>query len=410
MHAMGGEQGSVHRRLSHEPGHVVAGWCVPRFEAVRDAFLGNFADSDELGASLAIEIDGKVVVDLWGGYADAKLRTPWTCDTMSVVFSNTKPATALCAHLLAQDGLLDLDRPVCDYWPAFGDSARRTITPRMFLDHSAGLPALREPLPDGTVFDWEAMVERLEREAPFWEPGSRVGYHGLTFGWLVGELVRRVAGVSVGDFFAQRIAAPLGLDFWIGLPQEQEGRVATIVPASPATTPRNAFEAAVMAQPDSIPALYSRNTGGWRPNGFNTRAGHAAQIPAANGITHARSLARLYGTLAMDGARGDLQLLCPQQLKAAVEISSATHSDACLRVPTRFAAGFMRSMDNRTRGGDSAVMGSDAFGHAGAGGSLAFASPRHRMSFAYTMNRMGSGVLLNERAERLVAAVYRSLA
>jgi CubicO group peptidase (beta-lactamase class C family) len=410
MNAVQARTAAVLHRLSDDPRHAVAGWCAPRFEPVRDAFIRNFADSGELGASLTVEIDGEPQLDLWGGYADAQLRTPWERDSLSVVFSNTKPATALCAHLLAQDGLLDLDRPVHHYWPAFGDSARRAITPRMFLDHSAGLPALREPLPDGTVFDWEAMVGRLEREAPFWEPGTRVGYHGLTFGWLVGELVRRVSGISVGDFFQQRIAAPLKLDFWIGLPEQQEARVAPIVPAPPADKPRNAFEAAIMEQPESITALYFRNTGGWRPSGFNKRIGHEAQIPAANGITNARSLARLYGTLAMEGARGDVQLIYPQRLKQASEVSSATHLDACLLVPTRFGAGFMRSMDNRARGLDSAALGDDAFGHVGAGGSVAFASPRHRMGFAYTMNQMGPGVLLNGRADRLIDATYRALA
>ena len=395
--------------LSGDPCHVVAGMCAPGYEGVRDAFIQNFIDSDELGASLSIEIDGTPMVDLWGGYADQDQRRPWLRDTLSIVFSNTKPATALCAHLLAQDGLLDLDRPVHHYWPAFADSARRTITPRMFLDHSAGLPALRETLPDGTVYDWDAMVGRLEREAPFWEPGTRVGYHGLTFGWLVGELVRRVSGVSVGDFFQQRIAAPLKLDFWIGLPRDQEDRVATILPAVPAAQPRNAFEATVAANPESISALYFRNTGGWRPNGFNTQAGHAAQIPAANGITNARSLARLFGTLAMGGTRGDLALINAQRLAQATEVSSATHLDACLQVPTRFGAGFMRNMDNRARHCDSAVLGADAFGHVGAGGSVAFASPRHRMGFAYTINRMGAGVLLNSRADRLIAAAYQAL-
>ena len=395
--------------LSGDPCHVVAGMCAPGYEGVRDAFIQNFVDSDELGASLTIEIDGTPVVDLWGGYADQDQRRPWLRDTLSIVFSNTKPATALCAHLLAQDGLLDLDRPVHHYWPAFADSARRTITSRMFLDHSAGLPALRETLPDGTVYDWDAMVGRLEREAPFWEPGTRVGYHGLTFGWLVGELVRRVSGVSVGDFFQQRIAAPLKLDFWIGLPEGLEGRVATILPAAPAAQPRNAFESTVAANPGSISALYFRNTGGWRPSGFNTQAGHAAQIPAANGITNARSLARLFGTLAMGGTRGDLELIKARRLAQATEISSATHLDACLQVPTRFGAGFMRNMDNRARHCDSAVLGADAFGHVGAGGSVAFASPRHRMGFAYTMNRMGAGVLLNSRADRLIAAAYQAL-
>jgi CubicO group peptidase (beta-lactamase class C family) len=401
---------SIIHRLSDDPHHVVAGWCAPRFEPVRDAFIRNFVESGELGASLTIEIDGEPQLDLWGGYADTQLRSPWERDSLSIVFSITKPATALCAHLLAQDGLLDLDQPVHHYWPAFGDSARRGITPRMFLDHSAGLPALRDELPDGAVFDWEAMVGRLEREAPFWEPGTRVGYHGLTFGWLVGELVRRVSGLSVGEFVQQRIATPLQLDFWIGLPEEYESRVATIVPASRSDKPRNAFEAAIMERPDSITALYFRNTGGWRPSGFNKRDGHAAQIPAANGIGNARSLARLYGTLAMDGTRDDTQLIAPHHLKKAVAVSSATHLDACLLVPTRFGAGFMRSMDNRARGCDGAVLGADAFGHVGAGGSVAFASPQHRMGFAYTMNQMGPGVLLNTRADRLIEATYDVLA
>jgi CubicO group peptidase (beta-lactamase class C family) len=395
--------------LSSHPQHVVSGLCAPGFEGVRDAFLQNFVDSDELGASLAIEIDGQPVLDLWGGYADAERRQPWLRDSVSVVFSNTKPATALCAHLLAQDGLLDLDRPVHHYWPAFADSARRTITPRMFLDHSAGLPALRDKLPDGAAFDWDAMVTLLGQEQPFWEPGTRVGYHGLTYGWLVGEVVRHVAGIPIGEFFQQRIAAPLQLDFWIGLPAEQEHRVAAIVPGTPAAHPRNPFEAIIANQPDSIAALYFRNTGGWRPSGFNSRQGHAAQIPAANGITNARNLARLYGTLAMGGARDGWRLIEAERLAAATEVSAASHLDACLQVPTRFGAGFMRAMDNRARGLDSILLGADGFGHAGAGGSVAFASPRHRMGFAYTMNRMGAGVLLNRRAERLIEAANRAL-
>lgn len=399
---------SSHRLAAH-PGHEVHGFCAPGFERVRDAFLQNFIDGDELGASLAIEIAGQPVLDLWGGYADAARSQPWQQDSVSVVFSNTKPATALCAHLLAQDGLLDLDRPVHHYWPEFGDSARRAITTRMFLDHSAGLPALREKLPDGAAFEWDTMVALLGREPPFWQPGTRVGYHGLTYGWLVGEIVRRVAGISVGEFFAQRIAAPLQLDFWIGLPAEQEHRVAAIVPGVPAAQPRNAFEAAIANEPDSIAAQYFRNTGGWRPSGFNSRAGHAAQIPAANGITNARHLARLYGTLAMGGVRDGWRLIDAERLAKATEITSATHLDACLQVPTRFGGGFMRQMDNRGCDLDSILLGTDGFGHAGAGGSVAFASPRRRMGFAYTMNRMGAGVLLNNRAERLITATDQAL-
>lgn len=386
-----------------------SGHCTPAFEAVRVAFEHNLVHGGELGASLAIEIDGECVVDLWGGCADAEGATPWQRDTLSVVFSNTKPATALCIHLLAEAGELDLDQPVAHYWPAFAAAGKAGITPRMLLDHSAGLPALRERLPDGAAFDWDFMVERLEREAPFWEPGTRVGYHALTYGWLLGELVRRLGGCSLGTFFQRHVAAPLGLDFWIGLPESVESRVATIAPPAALTAPRNAFERALLEEPQSLTALYMKNTGGWRPSGFNTRAGHAAELGAAGGITNARSLARLYGTLACGGQRGDVRLIKEDTLLKATAVSSATHDDACLRVPTRFAAGFMRQMDNRARGLDSACFGRDAFGHVGAGGSLAFASPSRRLGFGYTMNRMGPGVLLNERADRLVQAVYEAV-
>lgn len=388
---------------------LVQGYCHESFLGVRAMFERNFQEGLETGACLAIEIDGTRIVDLWGGHADANRTVPWGKDTVSIVFSNTKPATALCAHRLAQAGLLDLDRPVSYYWPAFGDSQRRGMTARMFLDHSAGLPALREKLPHDAAFDWDYMVGRLEREQPFWEPGARIGYHGLTFGWLVGELVRRISGMSLGKFFQEELAVPLGLDFWIGLPEKEEHRVAAIIAPEPAAAPRNPFEAALENEPGSITAKYFSNTGGWRPAGFNSRAGHAAQLGAANGITNARSLARLYGTLAMGGSRDNVTVLPARTLQRAISVSSATHQDACLRVPTRFGAGFMREMDNRAAGAESLIIGADAFGHAGAGGSVAFASPAHRMGFAYTMNRMGPGVFLNPRAERLIAAAYKAL-
>lgn len=385
------------------------GHCAPAFDAVRAAFAHNLVHGGELGASLAVEVDGECVVDLWGGWADAEGGTPWQRDTLSVVFSNTKPATALCIHLLAEAGELDLDQPVARYWPAFAAAGKDAITPRMLLDHSAGLPALRERLPDGAAFDWNFMVERLEREAPFWAPGTRVGYHALTYGWLLGELVRRIGGCSLGEFFRRQVAQPLDLDFWIGLPESEEPRVATIAPPAAPSVPRDAFERALLEEPQSLTALYMKNTGGWRPSGFNTRAGHAAELGAAGGITNARSLASLYGTLACGGRRGDFRLIGEDTLAQATAVSSATHDDACLRVPTRFAAGFMRQMDNRARGMDSACFGRDAFGHVGAGGSLAFASPSRRLGFGYTMNRMGLGVLLNERADRLVQAVYEAV-
>ena len=388
---------------------AIHGYCDPAFEPVRAAFARNFQDGGELGASVAIEVDGNPVVDLWAGWADTDHSRPWQRDTVCIVFSNTKPATALCAHMLAEAGELNLDAPVIRYWPEYAAAGKAGTTPRMLLNHTAGLPALRDPLPADAAFDWEGMAGRLAAAAPFWIPGERAAYHGLTYGWLVGELVRRLGGSMPGEFFRRHIAQPLDLDFWIGLPATEEARVAPIVPPPAPQAPFSPFEQSLKDEPASPTALYAKNTGGWRPSGFNSRAGRAAGLCAAGGIGNARSLARLYGTLALGGARGGVRLLREDTLAAATALSARTDDDACLRVPTRYASGFMRQMDNRAQGLDSACFGSEAYGHTGAGGSLAFAWPQRRLSFAYTMNRMGRTVLLDERAHRLVRATHAAL-
>jgi CubicO group peptidase (beta-lactamase class C family) len=264
------------------------------------------------------------------------------------------------------------------------------------------------------------MTELLANEEPFWPPGTRNGYHGFTFGWTVGEMVRRAAGVSLGTFFQNDVAKPLGLDFWIGLPEEIEPRVAPIIPyiykVGEAKTP---FMTDLATRPDSAAALFFFNVGAWRTGGANSRAGHAAEIGAANGITNARGLAGMYAPLANGGLmRGGGTLVDAKTLARMGEVSMATHDDATLRIPTRFAPGFMKSMDNRKRSVgaklfgedvDSVIMGSAAFGHVGAGGSLGFADPAAGMSFGYTMNRMGPGLLMNERGQALVDATYLSL-
>jgi CubicO group peptidase (beta-lactamase class C family) len=285
----------------------------------------------------------------------------------------------------------------------------------MMLDHSVGVPALRTKVKDSGPYEWDYMTGLLAEEAPFWEPGTRNGYHGFTFGWTVGEMVRRAAGVSLGAFFQNEIAGPLGLDFWIGLPEAIEPRVAPIIPfvykAEQAQTP---FMIDLATKKDSPAALFYFNVGAWRTGGANTRAGHAAEIGAANGITNARGLAGLYAPLANGGGK----LVDGRTLARMGEVSMATHDDATLRIPTRFALGFMKSMDNRRRSVgatlfgpdvDSVIMGSAAFGHVGAGGSLGFADPVAGLSFGYTMNRMGPGLLMNERGQALVDAAYLSL-
>jgi CubicO group peptidase (beta-lactamase class C family) len=394
---------------------TVEGMCKKGFEPVAEAFQKNFADHGEVGASVCVTVGGRTVVDLWGGLADPKTGTPWTRDTVGIVFSCTKGATALCAHVLASRGKLDIDAPVTELWPEFGQHGKEAVTTRMMLDHSAAVPALREKVKDDGPYDRTYMTERLAAEEPFWKPGTRNGYHGFTFGWTVGEMVRRAGGRSLGAFFQDEIAGPLGLDFWIGLPEAIEPRVAPILPyrlkPEDARTP---FLRDLATDRQSIAALFYLNVGAWRTGGANTRAGRAAEIGAANGITNARGLAGMYAPLANGGGK----LVDARTLTRMGEVSMATHDDATLRIPTRFALGFMKSMDNRKRSlgaeifgpdVDSAILGSAAFGHVGAGGSLGFADPATGLSFGYTMNQMGPGLLLNERGQALVDATYLSL-
>ena len=394
---------------------MIQGTCRTGFERVAEAFEKNLKEKGEIGASVCLTVGGETVVDLWGGLADGKTQAPWTRDTVSIVFSCTKGATALCAHVLASRGVLDLDAPVAELWPEFAQHGKERVTTRMMLDHSSAVPAVRAKVKNDGPYDWAYMTERLAAEVPFWEPGTRNGYHGFTFGWTVGEMVRRASGRSLGTFFREEIAAPLGLDFWIGLPEEIEPRVAPVVAhvykAADAVTP---FMRDLATNKESIAALFYFNNGAWRSGGANTRAGHAAEIGAANGITNARGLAGMYGPLANGG--GDL--VDATTLARMGEVSMATHDDATLRIPTRFALGFMKSMDNRRRSlaarlwgedCDSVILGSAAFGHVGAGGSLGFADPVAGLSFGYTMNRMGPGLLMNERGQSLVDAAYLSL-
>jgi CubicO group peptidase (beta-lactamase class C family) len=394
---------------------MTEGVCKPGFERVAEAFNDNFKNKGEVGASLCLTVGGETVVDLWEGVADRKTGRPWARDTVGIVFSCTKGATALCAHVLASRGQLDLDAPVVELWPEFGQRGKEHVTTRMMLDHSAGVPALRERVKDSGPYEWDYMTERVAAEEPFWPPGTRNGYHGFTFGWTVGEMVRRASGKPLGGFFQEEIARPLGIDFWIGLPEEIEPRVAPIMEyrlkSEDAKTP---FLRDLRTDKQSIPSLFYRNVGAWFSGGANSRAGHAAEIGAANGITNARGLAGMYAPLANDGGT----LVNSAALARMGEVSMATHDDATLRIPTRFALGFMKSMDNRKRSlgakifgpdVDSVILGSAAFGHVGAGGSLGFADPAAGLSFGYTMNQMGPGLLMNERGQSLVDAAYLSL-
>jgi CubicO group peptidase (beta-lactamase class C family) len=391
---------------------TVQGTCEPRFAPIREEFERNFAERGEVGAAVCVMIDGEPVVDLCGGVADRTSGAAWTPDTTVVVFSSTKGMTALCAHMLVDRGLLDFDAPVAHYWPEFAKGGKSTIPVRMLLNHQAGLAAWREPLPDGALYDWDESVRRLADQEPYWEPGSQVGYHGVTFGHLVGEVIRRVAGKSVGTFLREEVAGPLGADVFIGLPEEKESRVASTILFDFTGDLDSPFMQFVAANPGSVTAHLQMNTGNWLGNQelIDTRDSHAAEIPAANGIASAVGLATMYAPLSRDGALGDVRLVRPEAIAAMRYVASRTGRDASALVSTAFSLGFMKSWDNRTLGdGMSIIFGEDAFGHAGLGGSIGFADQSHRMSFAYVMNLHGPGTGINARGQALVDAVYRTL-
>ena len=370
------------------------------FAGVADAFRANFTERREAGASVCVCLHGRPVVDLWGGVAAPKSGRLWESDTVSIVFSCTKGATALCAHMLAEEGRLDLYEDVSRLWPAFAQNGKAETTTAMMLGHTSPVPHVREPVRAGGYLDFDYMVERVAAEPAFWEPGTRQGYHGVTFAWTVGNMVRLAAGQPMGAYFAKRVAGPLGLDFHIGLPASEEARVAPMIGSDPAEADLSSrFLKAVIGKPGSLPHLFVSNNGG---ADFNTREMHAAELGSANGITNARGLAGMYAKLAAGGGG----LLKPETVERMGRCSAATHRDATLLQPMRFGLGFMVSTDNRLAGGDSVLIGERAFGHVGMGGSVGFADPGLGLSFGYTMNRMGPGILLNERGQSLVDAAY----
>jgi len=388
------------------------GSCDQRFSAVQEELERNFAERGEVGASVCVALDGETVVDLWGGIADASSGREWERDTIGIVWSATKGATALCAHMLVSRRELDLDERVTHYWPEFGKNGKDEVTVRMLLAHQAGLAAHREPLAEGGLADWDLAVDLLAAQEPWWEPGTKSGYHALTFGHLAGELVRRVTGGSLGTFFRAEVAEPLGLDFWIGLPASEHARVAPTVPAEPPTDPDKLprFYQAALYDPTSLQGHVVLNSGGLMvPGAIDTPAVYEAEIPAVNGVANARALAGMYRPLSLGG--GDL--IDEATLAEASRVASAVSIDATILYPTRWSLGFMKAVDNMglADGGveNSVLLTDEAFGHVGMGGSVGFADPKARLSFGYSMNKQGGGLGMNARGQALVDTVYRTL-
>jgi CubicO group peptidase (beta-lactamase class C family) len=380
----------------------VEGECDERFARVREAFEKSFA-AGEVGAAVAVTIGKRTAIDLWGGHCDGARTRPWTRDTLVNVYSTTKGMTAICANRLAEQGKLDLDAPVADYWPEFAAEGKGRIPVRWLLSHRAGVPALRADIPAERRFDWSYWTEALAAEAPFWEPGTRHGYHALSYGHLVGEIVRRVDGRSLGSYFREELAEPLGLDFHIGLAAEHDARVAEILPAPPAPPGLPDPFVAARKDPQSLVGrVFANPTLG--PADVNTRAWRAAEIPAANGHGTARGLAQVYGALATDGALDGVAVLSPTQIERANSEQSNGLDAVLAPLPSRFGLGFMMTQPMIPFGPNPR-----AFGHPGAGGSIAFADPDAQLGFAYTMNQMQTGLGGDARGFALIAEVYAAL-
>ena len=379
----------------------IQGFHDLQFEAVREAFAELFNDPQERGAALCVQIAGETVLDVWAGTADKDAQQPWHTDTIANLFSCTKTFTAVTALQLVEEGKLELDVPVARYWPEFAAAGKQAITLRQLLSHRAGLPAIRQMLPREALYDWQTMVDALAAEEPWWTPGEGHGYAAITYGWLLGELIRRADGRSAGQSIVARTAKPLGLDFHVGLADDEFYRVAHVARSKGnegdevskrmlMTMMRepNSMTTRAFANPPSI--MTSTNTPEWR----------RMEQPAANGHGNARSLAGFNSGL-LDGRLLEAEML--EQLTREHSIGE----DKTLLTQTRFGLGCMLdqpNVPNATFG-----LGPKAFGHPGAGGSIGFADPEREVTFGFVTNTLGPYVLMDPRAQKLVKVLAACL-
>ncbi len=375
------------------------------FEQVREVFAANWADHDEVGASLCVYRDGRPVVDLHGGWTDRTHTTPYPADALQVVYSASKGITAMVIATLVDRGRLDLDEPIATRWPAFAQANKSAITVRDVLCHRAGLPAVDLPLTTAEVLAVEPVLRALEAQEPLWPPGDGHGYHAFTLGWILGEIVARSTGAPIGDYVRDELAGPLGVEFWIGLPEALEPRVVPLLPPPlPATDEELAFLLRV-GGPGTLGqralsmdgALLVADLDG---TPFNTRAYHSTSMPAGNGISNARSMARLYAACigSVDGTR-----LFGADTMAEFSRVHTDGPDRVLATHTRFGLGFAHDCELFHFGTPT------AFGHYGAGGSAAFADPDSGLAFAYVMNYMRTWLGPDPRVTALIDATTRCL-
>ena len=371
----------------------IRGVCPDRFSAVRDAFAANFAEGAELGARFSVAIEGEVVVDLMAGWADRSQTLAFGPDTLTPVFSTTKAVTALMLARLVSQGRLDYGQRVAEVWPGFAQAGKQAITIGQCLSHQDGLAAFTESMPVELWYDWKAITDRIAAMAPLWPPGTASGYHPVLFGYIAGEIFRRVDGRTLGAALRQDLSEPLGLDLWIGLPQSEDGRVAEIrrPTALPELGPLTEVKRAAFFRPWSSPL--GRDLATWR----------RAEIPSANGHTTAEALARLAAVMACDGVLDGHAVLEPG-IAAEMMAERTRGEDLVLPYTVAWGAGVLRNDPVMIYG-----PGRHAAGHSGWGGSCLMADPERRLSAAYVMNRQSAWLIGDPRARRLIEAVYEGL-
>lgn len=386
---------------------VVEGKVDSRFARVRDVLADNVASGIELGGAVSIVVDGRTVVDVWGGHRDAARTAPWTENTLVNVYSATKGITAIAALQLVDQGKLDLDAGASAYWPEFAAEGKGDIPVRWLFCHTAGVPGLREPLTLQQLYDADTYSGRIAAERPFWVPGTKHGYHAVSIGAMLGTLIKRIDGRSAGRYVAEELSGPLGMDFHIGTGPEHDHRIAEMqMPPPPGPGDRDML-GEILKNPGSPGYQALLNPLVVHPDIVNSRGWRGAEIPAGNGHGTARDLARIYGALALDGELDGTRVLS-REVIAQANTEQACGPDACLvGQSTRFGLGFMLTQSDVT--GASFGPGKHAFGHPGAGGSLGLADPDAGIGFGYVMNQMRSGFITGLRAQELIEALYSCL-
>ena len=370
---------------------TIGGFADEKFAAVRESFEQNLASGADIGASFCVTIEGETVIDLWGGWADEARTRPWTRDTIVNVYSTTKTMTALTALVLADRGLIDFDAPVARYWPEFAANGKAGVKVSHLMSHSAGLSGWKETITEADLYDWEKATALLAAQAPYWEPGTASGYHALTQGYLVGEVVRRVTGKSLGTVFREEIAGPIGADFHIGLPAGEDARVADLIPPPPGGAIGDGEQPELVRNMSSNPPI--------DPLATRTRAWRGAEIPAANGHGNARSIAGVHVILANGGVANGVRILSEAGCRKALEVQ-IEGTDLIFGRESRFGMGFglpspMIPLPNP----NSIFWG-------GYGGSLAVIDMDARTSFGYAMNKMAGTTTGDMRAFGLLMGVW----